>query len=321
MSQLRRDVLTGEWVIIAKERDGRPYHFDDKPHEQECPFCPGNEHMTPGETLRIENVRAVPNKFPAVCRNNEPIKNGLLFYTACEGTGCHEVIIETPQHDRALHELGQQDIYHVFCMYQKRFMQLSQEEKIAYVQVFKNHGRNGGASISHAHSQVVALPFIPPRLAKEMKGCEEYFNKTGRCVSCDVLKEELESQERMIYRNDSFAVSLAFAPRFAYETVFIPMVHQPDYSMVNEQTLWNLADAFEHTMYKMVRVLGEFPYNLVLHTAPYRSEATYYHWHLELIPRVSYHAGFEIATDTCINSICPEEAAERIRNENKPFGK
>ncbi len=318
MSQLRKDVITGEWVIIAQEREGRPYQFGENDNIDECPFCPGNEHMTPGETFRINDengwqLRVVPNKFPAVCENNDSVDDQIFFYTICEGTGRHEIVIETPLHDKGLHELGQQKISDVFIACRKRFKELSQLEEVEYVQIFKNFGKNGGASLPHSHSQIVALSFVPRRIQKEMRGAKKYYERKKKCVFCDLIREEITSQERIIFENEYFIVATAFAPKFAYETIFIPKIHEHDFSKVDDNVLFGFAEAFKKTMTMMTKVLGDFPYNLILHTAPYKSEENYYHWHIELVPRVSYHAGFELATEACVNSMFPEEAARRIR--------
>lgn len=318
MSQLRRNIVTGEWVIIAQERKGRPYHFGEQKHEEKCPFCPGSEEMTPGETLRISDgedwiLRVVPNKFPAVCVENESVDDRDLFYSLCEGTGRHEIVIETPLHDKTLHHLGKEQIFKVFTAYRERFVQLSKLQDIQYVQIFKNCGKNGGASLPHSHSQIVALPFIPPRLRQEMEGAKRYYDQKGQCVFCEMIRAEVNSQDRLIYQNGHFIVAAAFAPQFAYEAVFLPTLHQQDFGQVEDRVLYALADAFENTMQMMEKILGEFPYNLVLHTVPYGKEEDAYHWHLELMPRVSYHAGFEMATGTFLNSVSPEEAAKRIR--------
>ena len=317
MSQLRKDIQTGEWTILAKQRDGRPYLFNTEDSSKECPFCLYNKHMTPGEVFRLHDVRVVPNKFPAVCQVCDENLQDMLFYAACEGIGHHEVVIETSEHNLPFDELDIYQIQDILKVFKKRFVILSQEPDVEYVQIFKNHGRNAGASLPHSHSQVVALPFIPPRVEQEMKNADTYYNTTGRCVYCDILKEEHEEKGRLLYHNEHVTVALSFAPRFAYEAILIPNAHQWDFGTVEDNVLAGLAEALIHTIHMMQAILGQFPYNLVLHTTPLGSENTHYHWHVELIPRVSYHAGFEIATGTCINTVCPEEAAQGIKKAKK----
>ena len=313
MSQLRKDIQTGEWVVLAKQRDGRPYHFNIGDSSEACPFCLHNTHMTPGEVLRLHDVRVVPNKFPAVCQICDEDLKDMLFYTACDGIGHHEVVIETSVHDLPFDELDISQIHYVLEVFKKRFITLSKEPEVEYVQIFKNHGRNAGASLPHSHSQVVALPFIPPRVEQEIKSAQSHYNITGRCIYCDIIKEELEQQGRLLYHNEHITAALSFAPRFAYEAILIPNAHQWDFGKAEDNVLAGLAEALIHTIHMMQGILGQFPYNLVLHTTPFGSEDNHYHWHMELIPRVSYHAGFEIATGTCINTVCPEEAAAEIK--------
>ncbi|MDK2932839.1 MAG: UDPglucose--hexose-phosphate uridylyltransferase [Clostridiales bacterium] len=317
MSQFRRDVVTGEWMIIAQERVGRPYQFGEQDDKSLCPFCPGNEHMTPNEIMRIENdgeweLRVVPNKYPAVCAQDGLMYENTLFYSTCEATGIHEVVIETRFHSEALHHLNTDKIFDVLSVYKKRFIELSQLNDIKYVQIFKNHGKNGGASLRHSHSQIVALPFVPQRIEQEMEGALKYYQNEGRCIFCDIIKKELDCRERMICRNDHFVAVASFAPRFSYEMWMIPLEHQEMFCFASDQILMSLADIFKNTMQMMIKTLGEFPYNLVLHTAPYKFTGNYYHWHIELVPRVSHHAGFEIATGTCITTISPEEVTQLL---------
>ena len=321
MSQFRRDPVTGEWNIIAEERSNRPYHFNHNAEAEKCPFCVGNEKMTPNEVTRINDkdgwsIRVVPNKFPAVCQKSTEIREE-AFYSSCEGTGRHEVIIETPEHNVALHQLDTHGIYQVLTVYQHRFIELSQLEHIKYVQIFKNHGREGGASLPHSHSQVVALPFIPPRIELEIANAQKYFEETGSCVFCDIIAKELQDKKRIVYSNNHFIIAAAYAPRFAYEMLIIPRLHQEAFHNANEEILHELADALKNLFNKMVAVLGEFPYNLVLHTDCYLSSSSTYHWHMELIPRNSHHAGFEIATGSCINTMSPEKAAENLTKKQR----
>ncbi|MDK2800270.1 MAG: UDPglucose--hexose-phosphate uridylyltransferase [Clostridiales bacterium] len=320
LSQFRRDIVTGDWVIIAQERSGRPYHYGDKADKNKCPFCPGNEYFTPNEIMRISNeseweLRVVPNKFPVVCIEDGTIDDHTLFYSMCQATGTHEIVIETPSHHQALHHLPKDKIFNVFSVFKQRFVELSKREDIKYVQIFKNNGKNGGASIPHAHSQIVALPFIPPRIEREMEGARQYFERENRCIFCAIIEKELECQERLLCKNDAFVAVSYFAPRFPYETWIIPLKHQQVFSLADDDILYALADAFKNVMDMMLKTLGEFPYNIVLHTAPYGFSDKYYHWHIELIPRVAYHAGFELATGSCVNDISPEEVAQKLKKK------
>ncbi|MGE4282866.1 MAG: galactose-1-phosphate uridylyltransferase [Clostridia bacterium] len=320
MSQFRRDVVTGEWMIIAEERRGRPYHFGQTEDKNLCPFCIGNEHMTPDEIWRKEGVhtweiRVVPNKYPAVCIQEGLIDKDATFYSRCKAGGRHEVVVEAASHELMLHCMEDKKISDVFRVFKQRFMQLSQIEGIEHVQIFKNHGKNGGASIRHSHSQVIALPFVPPRIQAELEGASEYYQNNGNCVYCDIIEKESENQQRIICKNEHFIAVLAFAPRFSYETWIIPLRHQGIFSQINEEQLLSLACLYKKLVKLLNNVLGEFSYNMVLHTAPYQFKDNYYHWHIELVPRVSFHAGFELATGSCISTISPEEAMQKIKEK------
>jgi UDPglucose--hexose-1-phosphate uridylyltransferase len=206
-------------------------------------------------------------------------------------------------------------IFDVFSAFKERFVELSRIEDIKYVQIFKNHGRNGGASIRHSHSQIVAMPFIPPRIQLELEGAHRYYQSDGKCAYCEIIKKEIGYQQRLLCKNEHFIAVLAFAPRFAYETWIIPLDHQAVFSEADDASIISLVSIYKKIMEMFTNILGEFPYNLVVHTAPYHFTDQYYHWHIELIPRVTYHAGFELATGACISVISPEEAARIIKKE------
>ncbi len=322
MSQLRKNPFTGEWTIIAVERDSRPYQFGDGADSQACPFCPGNEDMTPGESYRIEEagewtVRVVPNKFPAVCdRKDDHSSYKDSVYRVCEGYGRHEIIIETPLHDKGLDKLDASHIYSIFSVFRNRLRFLSQISDVKCVQIFKNHGRNAGASLPHSHTQIVALPYIPLRLTENLKTAEEYMNNRGTCIHCDIVDEEIMSAERVLFQNEHFISAVAFAPRFENQILIIPRKHMSDFRDAEDNMLIAFAEIYKKTLTIMTKLFGEFPYNFVLYTAPNDIDSTYsyYHWHMEIMPRLSYHAGFEIATASYMSTVSPEEIARKLRS-------
>ena len=322
MSELRRELVTGEWVIIAEDRDKRPYHFSGNDEEKKCPFCPGNEDMSEEEILRIGDnskwqLRVIPNKFPVVCPGEQSNVENLYRFSSCEGVGHHELVVETDEHDTPLHKLDNEKVYNVFNAYRIRMKRLISYNQIKYVQIFKNHGQNAGASLPHSHSQIITLPFIPPRVEKELLESEKYYKNNKNCVFCDIIKKETQTKERLLCENEKFISVINFAPRFAYETWIIPLKHNNRYHLADDETLKFFVSIFIKTMKMLCAVLGEFPYNLVLHTGPSDASQNYYHWHLEIIPRVTYHAGFEISTGAYINDISPEEVAKIILNNYK----
>lgn len=320
MSKLRKNILNNEWAIIANERSMRPYQYNKENNEEGCPFCPGNEEMTPNEILRINNpdgtwnIRVVPNKFPAVKGLNEILEGQLETFCVSEKEGYHEVVIETPLHNKGMNELGEDNIHTIFNVFRDRFIELSNFKNISHVQIFKNSGKYGGASIAHSHSQIVALPVIPPRLQRALNNCQNYYNEKKKCVICDIINAELERDIRVIYKNDGFVSCLSFAPRFSYETVIFPLSHKAIFSDVTNTEISLLTDAFYNTMKLLSNVLNDFPYNIVLNTAPFKYTSEF-HWHLEIIPRIMHHAGMELATGIFVNTISPEEAVKAIKEK------
>jgi|LSQX01.1.fsa_nt_gb UDPglucose--hexose-1-phosphate uridylyltransferase len=317
MSELRRELVTGEWVIIAEDREKRPYHFSENEQKEMCPFCPANGDMSEKEILRIGDdkswtVRVIPNKYPAVCPADQCVVDNMIKFCSCEGVGHHEIVIETEQHHIPLHELTIDRVHDIFKVYKKRMQELISYDQVRYVQIYKNHGRNAGASLPHSHSQIIALPFMPPRVEKELLESEKYYQNKGSCIFCDIIKEEVEVKERLLCTNKNFISVINFAPRFAYETWIIPLEHNNEYCLVNDEKLKYFAEIFIKTMKMLSLSLGEFPYNLVLHTGACDCSNKYYHWHFEIVPRVTYHAGFEISTGAFINDISPEEATKEI---------
>jgi UDPglucose--hexose-1-phosphate uridylyltransferase len=317
MSQLRKNILNNEWAIIANERSGRPYQYGESKNEK-CPFCPGNEDMTPNEILRINDengnwlVRVVPNKFPTVKEVNEIFEwhsEPLIVY---EKDGYHELVIGTPLHDIPLHKLGFNSVLSVFNIFKERYIHLSKLKDIKYVQIFKNCGKYGGASIPHSHSQIIALPVIPPRLKRALEISENYYNKKNKCLICDLINTEIKKDVRVIYTNKSFVSCLSFAPRFCYETVIYPLNHNGKFSDINDCEMMDFIDAFLNTMKLLENVLGEFPYNFILNTTP-QNYLSHYHWHMEIVPRIMHHAGMELATGIFVQSISPEEAVQKIK--------
>lgn len=369
MPMLRQDPLTGEWVIIATERARRPETFAQKKEEEnnyklntrepKCPFCPGNEHLTPPEVLYYpsertktahtyahssldekagsartepaalavdysENgspwaVRVIPNKFPALERD-PTIKWDADFFGSCSyfqshpGYGVHEVIIETPVHNRHLGDLQEEELTLVFRSFEERIAALEEDHHLRYIQIFRNHRREAGASIEHPHCQLIGLPYIPPLLEKEYQRAHHYYMERGRCLLCTLLEEEEKSGARIIMANDSYVAYIPFAAPLPFSTLIVPREHSSSLEMSKQTWERDLASLVGPLLSSFAARLGDPPYNLYLHTAPLRSQSLpYYHWHLELIPKLSIVAGWEMATGTYINVSQPEEAAQYLR--------
>lgn len=338
MPILRQDPLTGEWVIIATERARRPETFVSKVEEREnppprvesCPFCPGNEHQTPPEVLKYRkdvhdakwDVRVIPNKFPALERDPQaphtmPSSRCELFLSH-QGYGVHEVIIETPWHNRHLAELSVGEVEMVLRSFQERTIALARDEQLRYVQIFRNHRKEAGASIEHPHCQLLALPYIPPLLNKEYTRSHDFYLEEGRCLLCSLIEKEEASGQRVVLQNDSYIAYIPFAASLPFSAMIAPREHYSSLEVSPDGWEKDLAPLLKEFLTMLAEKLEDPPYNFYLHVAPLRtSPLSYYHWHLEIIPKLTIVAGWEMATGTFINVSRPEEAAEYLKSPRK----
>jgi UDPglucose--hexose-1-phosphate uridylyltransferase len=330
MPELRRDPITGEWVIIASERAKRPSDFalhsrGSEPDVSRCPFCPGNEAMTPPEIIAFRHpgsqrnapgwwVRVVPNKFPALAVEGELSKTGVGMYDWMNGVGAHEVIIETPEHGRSLALLDARQVEDVLWAYRARYLDLKKDPRLKYILIFRNHGRVAGASLVHPHSQLIATPMVPGDVAAEMAGAKRYESYRERCVYCDIMRQESSEGTRMVVENDSFIAFEPYASKYPFETWVIPKRHGPSFAAVSAEEQAAFASILGETLRRIHVVLDDPPYNFTIHTAPCDSdERPDYHWHLEVFPRLTIAAGFEMGTGIYINVTPPEIAAQYLR--------
>ncbi|MBI3890566.1 MAG: galactose-1-phosphate uridylyltransferase [Candidatus Wallbacteria bacterium] len=327
MLELRKDPVQKRWVIIASDRPVPQTEHrvseEQRRGREHCPFCTGSEAQTPREVLRVPvaagpepepwAVRVVPNRFPALVSEGKLKKSGVGMYDRMTGVGAHEVIIETPQHDVAFSELPVEQVEKVLWAYRSRTEELSRDPRIKYVLVFKNNGRVAGASLEHPHSQLIATPVVPRRVHEELSGAESYFTYKERCVYCDILSQELATRVRVCAESPHFALLTPFAARFPYEMVLLPKEHQADFAQTGVGQLADLARMLRDACRAMRSQLDDPPYNFMVHTAPVHHTARdYYHWHIEIIPRLSRIAGFEWGSGFYINPMPPEEAARRL---------
>ncbi len=331
MPELRKDPIVQRWVIIATERAKRPMDFpppDETPTSKGCPFCEGNEKMTPPEIFAVRKdgtprdgpdwtVRVVPNKFPALRIEGDLGKVGLGIYDRMNGIGAHEVIIETTKHEEKLELQSVDSLFKVFNTYKLRLIDLKRDERFRYILIFKNDGKTAGASLSHPHSQLIATPVTPKRIREELLGAQHYYEYKDRCIFCDIIREEALQKERIVYENGGFIAFCPFASRFPFEIWIIPKRHDPDYDSIENDEIFAFADMMKTTVAKLSKALSHPHYNYVLHTGPVRWPRRGYwttidsdfHWHIEIIPRLTNVAGFEWGTGFYINPTVPEEAA------------
>ena len=328
MPELRKDPITGRWVIISTDRAKRPTDFSFEPAEIKggfCPFCPGHEDKTPPEILTYRSdgsgpnspgwrVRVVPNKFPALGIEGDLGRQGEGLFDKMSGIGAHEVIIEAPAHEQTLATLPEKHVEDVLWAFRDRMLDLQRDRRFRYILIFKNHGAPAGASLEHSHSQLIALPIVPKRVREEVDGAKSYYGYKERCIYCDIIRQERDSGIRVVAENEGFLTVAPYAPRFPFETWILPKEHESAFENSQRHFYRDLARALKNFLMRIDRVLEMPSYNLVLHTSPVKEAPNdYYHWHLEMMPKLTRVAGFEWGTGIYINPTPPEEAAKFLR--------
>lgn len=328
MPELRKDQILKRWVIIATERSKRPKDFTTAAEEKInnfCPFDTGNEHTTPPEIIAFRPantnkdepgwwIRVVPNKFPALNPEETPEKFGHGMYDVIRGFGTHEVIIETPEHDTNMALMHEKQIQEIIWAYRERFTSLEKDERISYVLIFKNHGKEAGASLQHSHSQLIATPIVPKRVMEEIDGSRDYYKFKDRCVFCDTVNQEILEGNRVIEENSEFLAFEPFASRFPFETWILPKKHQFNFGKIDSKGVENFSKILKNVLFRIYSALDNPPYNFMLHTGMERLEGKdYYHWHLEIVPRLTHVAGFEWGSGFYINPVPPEHAANYLK--------
>jgi UDPglucose--hexose-1-phosphate uridylyltransferase len=328
LSELRRDPITGRWVIISVERGKRPTDFISPSSQRKkggfCPFCPGNEYTTPPEIMAFRSpgtkpntpgwkLRVMPNKFPALEIYGDLNKMGEGIFDRMNGIGAHEVIVETPEHFQSLATLPLKTVEDVLWAYYLRLTDLKKDGRFKYVMIFKNEGEVAGASLEHTHSQLIALPIIPKLVREEIEAASKYYDFKDRCIFCDLIAQEIEDGRRVIYQNDGYIAIAPYASRSPFETWILPKVHEPHFYPPREN-FSGLADILQMVLRQMDKILDIPPYNFLIHTSILRDGMNeYYHWHLELLPKLTKIAGFEWGSGFYINPTPPEEAARFMR--------
>ncbi len=329
MPELRRDPIVGRWVIIATERAQRPYQLTkraDPPAPGLCPFCPGNEGMTPHEVYAAGRppgaapnspgwkVRVVPNRYPALMIEGDLERQAEGIYDRMNGIGAHEVIIETREHGKELGELSDQEVTEVLFAVKARILDLRNDLRFRYILLFKNHGALAGASLEHAYGQLIALPVTPRQVIEEIEGARRHFEHRERCIFCDIVGQERRDRTRLIFENDDFVTFAPFAPRSPFETWIMPKRHESNFEAEPKERLGSCAQALRSTLRRVAAALGSPPYNFIVHSNPLRDPSSpSYHWHIEVMPALTQVAGFEWGSGFHINPVPPEESAEFLR--------
>lgn len=328
MPELRKDPIVGRWVIIATDRAKRPVAPKTEIDTGDgglCPFCEGQEDKTPHEILAYRErgsrpndrgwrVRVVPNKFPALQIEGGLNKRGDGIYDKMNGVGAHEVIIECPFHEVSLANLPEDHIREVIWVYRDRLVDLKKDPRLVYGMLFKNVGAAAGASLEHSHSQLIVTPIVPVNVGEEMNGAQEFFGYRGRCIYCDMIHQELATEKRIVLDSPHFVSFAPFASRFPFETWILPKNHASHFENIHKIEVDELGTVLKTVLLKLEAALDRPAYNYIVHTSPFEPQALpHYHWHIEVIPRLTRVAGFEWGTGFYINAVPPEQAAEFMR--------
>jgi len=336
MSEVRRDIVTDTWVIVQTSSAGMP---DDSPRPPrrppDCPFCQGNEAMTPPEVSAVRaagtttdgpgwRVRVVPDKQPVLRIEGALDRVGVGIHDMVTGVGANEVIIESPDHETNFAALSEEQIRLVLDTWQRRLVDLYRDSRFRYVLVFKDHGRMaGGSTIEHVHSQIIALPATPRRVKDQLDGARAYYEYKERCIFCDILQDELDSGQRVLLATDRFVVFAPYASRLPFELRVKPRRHCHSFGDATADELADLSPVLKRTVGALHSALGDPAFNVVLQTAPnllpqdgyWETIGRDYHWFLEIIPRVRRTDGFEWGSGFFINPVAPELAVARLKEE------
>jgi UDPglucose--hexose-1-phosphate uridylyltransferase len=320
-SEIRNNLLTGDWVIIAPKRSNK-----GKLKLEHCPFCCLDEQEEPvliynkGKIVYTKEswtTIVIPNKFPVMepyVKNSSETKDR---YVTIKSPGLHELVISS-DHEKDIANLTIPRICEVLSCYQDRIMTHKKNKDVSYVFVFQNHGPIAGASQKHPHSQIITLPFIDRELKSIINESKKFSKEHGECLHCWMIKRELKDGERIVFENDSFVAYIPFAPKFLYQVVLTPKTHMPRFEDITEEQKKELAEAFKFITKQYEKKLGDPCYNSYLHNTPCDGkDYEYFHWYFVFMPRITNYAGFEISANMEIISSYPEDQAEVLRGNKR----
>jgi len=328
VSELRQDLITGDWVVIANSRGKRPDDFqvESKPTEnsdqESCLFCDPEKSGQEKDVLIYNtsdgdwSLKVFPNKYPAFSR---PVGGKIQHqeegpYFLMDGLGYHEVVV-TKDHFERIGSTNNLKVAEIFDAFQTRYLELMNKKSVRFIEIFHNQGEEAGASIFHPHSQLLAIPVISPSIELELKGAESYHKSNKKCVFCDIIEWEEEEQKRIVFENDKFIAICPFASRRAFEVWIMPKKHSPYFERMETEDKIQVGEALNQVIRKINEVLNGPDFNFYIHTSPCDvKDYPHYHWHIEILPKTSIWAGFELSTGIEISTIEPEKAAEALKN-------
>lgn len=328
ISELRQDPVTGDWVVIATGRGKRPEEFANQDKEEvsqdsdhKCFFCYPEETGQEKDVLIYTDskndwtLRVFPNKYPAFSRGKRMKHWEEGPYFGMDGTGYHELVV-TRDHEKSLGQLDPMQVAEVIDAYQDRYISLMNKKSVNYIDIFHNHGKKAGASISHPHSQLVAIPVISPYVNGELSGAETYYRQNKECIYCAMFSWEQEHGKRMVFENDEYLAFCPFASRAAFEVWVVPKKHKPYFERTSREEKVKVGEVLQKVLEKIGKGLNNPDYNFYIHTSPCDGkDYPHFHWHIEILPRTSVWAGFELSTGVEISTIEPEEAASFLKKQ------
>ena len=330
MIELRRNPILSDWVII---NDNREVEYltnnkqDSDTKESLCPFCAGKEHLTPNTILSLDkngnvtndikkwDIRVIPNNKPILTIESNLNRRGDGIYDKMNGAGAHEIIIETSDHKKHIQDFSIKELSSVFDVLQQRINDLKRDSRFEYILAFKNQGLHAGETLTHSHSQLVAMPIIPKLIKSEMDISKKYYDYKERCLFCDIIDQEITSAVRIVTETDNFVAFVPFASRYPFETWILPKYHAMDFCNINDRANKDdLAAIYISVIRRLYKVLDNPSYNVVMHLLPLKNSfLPYYHWHIEIVPKITKFTGFEFGTGMYVNPTIPEETAKYLR--------
>ncbi|MBE0557923.1 MAG: galactose-1-phosphate uridylyltransferase [Proteobacteria bacterium] len=327
MNDLRYNIVTGDWVIIAPDRSRRPTEYITPEeangpvpaHLSSCPFCPENESDTLPEEYSVSGpdgwlIRVVPNKFPALARTGERKRHMGSLHRHVSAVGIHDVVIEHRRHDLTIATMSPGEVAGVLWVYRERFRQIREDTRIEAIVVFRNHQESAGSSLHHPHSQILATPIVPAQFRQRIETAIRHYDTFGECVFCSMVRNEVEEGSRVVAATEHFVAFIPYAAVTPFHTWIVPRRHASSFDTVTDVEINDLGGVLRSLLLRLRTGLGDPPYNYIIRTIPIRTLNTeYFHWYLTIVPRLTRTAGFELGSGMFINGSLPEENAEFLR--------
>lgn len=328
MSEIRLNPIANEWVVLLTERTKKPEEFRRRDNHKRrlpeldpnCPFCPGSEEKTPGELLRIPSegpwrIRVIPNKFSTLLQEGESTRHTSGVKRSVLGVGRHEIIVESPLHNSSIALQSTSEVIEVIETYKARFIDAFTDSRVRHVILFKNHGTRSGTTLLHSHAQLIGTPIVPMQTRNRVDEGMRFFDHTGECLICAIIKDELQEGHRVIVETDNFISVIPYAALSPFHTWILPKRHAQTFAAITEPEISDLAHILKTTLQKLHEGLDDPDYNLVFRSlSPFRGRSEYIHWYLSIVPQVISASGFELGSGMHVNPAIPEEVAAYLRD-------